>query len=85
MAIIWSFYGDKVEVSLLMQRLSHKTRAYFINANLLKGFLKSCNISRILLNTTKEENKQALLELPEYVRQAPGFEVCLRKTGLRAD
>ena len=38
-ALIWSYYGDTLEVSWLMQRLSHKTRAYFVNAGMLKGFL----------------------------------------------
>ena len=57
LATIWSFYGYNTGVSWLMQRLSHKTRAYFFNAKLLKGFLEPC-ISGFLLNATKEEKDQ---------------------------
>ena len=38
-AIILSFYGESGEVSYLMYYASHKTRAYFVNARMLKGFL----------------------------------------------
>ena len=58
LAIIWSFYGDRIELSRLMQRLNHKTRAYFINAKLLKEFLKP-PISEILLSATEEEKAQS--------------------------
>ena len=39
-------YGD--EVLQLMQTLSHSTRAYIINANGLKGFVKSNDIKKYL-------------------------------------
>ena len=42
-----------------MQRLSHSTRAYFINAGLLKGFLVPLTFQRIL-NLATEEEVQAL-------------------------
>ena len=47
-AIILSFYGDKEFVSKLMQCLSHKTRAYFVNADCLKGFLCHSLVSEVL-------------------------------------
>jgi len=33
------FLGDSDEILNLMQRLSHSTRAYLVNAKGLKGFL----------------------------------------------
>ena len=38
-AIVFSFYGDSEKVGTFMQRASQKTRAYYVNANGLKGFL----------------------------------------------
>ena len=38
-AIVFSFYGDSEKVGTFMQRASQKTRAYYINANGLKGFI----------------------------------------------
>ena len=40
-ASVFSYAGDKDEVSDFMQRGSHITRVYFINANGLKAFLVS--------------------------------------------
>ena len=31
-ALVLSFYGDRDQVGVLMQKLSHRTRAYFVNA-----------------------------------------------------
>lgn len=39
MANVLSFFGDSDEVGDFMQKGSHKTRAYFINANGLPGFV----------------------------------------------
>lgn len=39
MAVVLSFYGDSEKVDEFMQKASHRTRAYHVNANLLKGFL----------------------------------------------
>jgi len=39
-AKIFSYFGDNDDVSIIMQNLSHKTRAYFVNADGLKGFLQ---------------------------------------------
>ena len=44
-AIVMSFYGNNEVVTGLMQTLSHKTRAYIVNAKGLKGFLKAGLIS----------------------------------------
>ena len=38
-AIVFTYMGDREEVSDLMQKTSHETRAYFVNADGLKGFL----------------------------------------------
>ena len=59
LAILFSLYGDSHDVSWLMQRLSHSSRAYFINAGLLKGFLVPLTFHRIL-NLATEEEVQAL-------------------------
>ena len=58
---MFSFYGYREEVGVLMQNCSHKTRAYFVNANCLKGFIQSFkkiiekNIS--LAKTAKTEER----------------------------
>ena len=39
MGVILGFIGFKEEVAVLMQVLSHSTRAYIKNANMLPGFL----------------------------------------------
>ena len=38
-AITLSYYGDREQVYDLMQKCSHKTRAYIVNAPGLRGFL----------------------------------------------
>ena len=38
-AIVLSYYGDRDDVCELMQKISHKSRAYFENAKQLRGFL----------------------------------------------
>ena len=60
LAKTWSCYGDREEVSWLLQRLSHKTRAYFVNAHLLKGFLSPCRVSKFLKMASETENQQML-------------------------
>ena len=50
-AIMLSFYGFNFQVQNLMQKLSHKTRAYFVNAGGLKGFLVVGTVFAILKNT----------------------------------
>ena len=37
LAIAFSFSGDSEEVGEFMQKASHKTRSYYVNANGLKG------------------------------------------------
>ena len=39
LATTFAYFGCFDEVSYLMQKLSHSTRAYFINAGGLKAFL----------------------------------------------
>ena len=38
-ATVFSFYGYKHEVCWLLQRLNHKTRAYIVNSDGLRGFV----------------------------------------------
>ena len=47
-AIVFSYVGDSEEVSDLMQNISHGTRAYFLNADGLEGFLVQSLIIDIL-------------------------------------
>ena len=47
-AIMLSFFGFNYQVQDLMQKLSHKTRAYFVNAEGLKGFLLVGTVVAIL-------------------------------------
>ena len=39
MALVWSYYSINEKVIDLLQRMSHKSRAYIYNADGLKGFL----------------------------------------------
>ena len=54
-AVIMSFFGDKSEVSKLLQRLSHTTRAFFVNAKQLKGFLLNCGATAVLKSASEAE------------------------------
>ena len=49
-AIVFSFYGDSEKVGIFMQKASHKTRAYYVNANGLKGFIVRNALFRDLEN-----------------------------------
>ena len=60
MATALSFYGDSEQVGLLMQTASHKTRAYYINANGFSGFVVKSVIIAVL---TKAFN-QGQFEVP---------------------
>ena len=51
-AIILSFYGDRDDVRILMQKVNHKTRAYFVNALGLRGFLEP-GVHEILIEAEK--------------------------------
>ena len=50
-----SYLGDYEDVCNLMQFTSHRTRAYFINANRLKGFLTTGTLA--MLKKANEEGK----------------------------
>ena len=78
-AIIFSFWGDSVEVTEFMQETSHQTRSYYINANRLKGFLipysmtdnlRRAHISLELQDVTKYQqvDMKALLSLLESMQ-----------------
>ena len=40
LAVVFTFFGDREEGGEFMRKASHKTRAYYLNAMKLKGFLK---------------------------------------------
>ena len=56
-AVVMSFFGDRAVASKLMQRLNHTSRAFFVNAKQLKGFLLECGASAILASTSEEEKE----------------------------
>ena len=59
LGIIWSYYGDSHDVSWLMQRGSHRTRAYFVNSDLLKGFLvRFCPVR--VVERASEQDRDAM-------------------------
>ena len=47
-AIVFAFYGDSDQVGEFMQKASNKTRAYYINANGLQGFVVPYSIIALL-------------------------------------
>ena len=49
-AIVFSYFDFSSSVSDFMQKGSHLTRIYFINANKLKGFIIAPTITAILKN-----------------------------------
>ena len=53
-ALIWTYLGWKHEVCPLMQRLSHSSRAYLINAKGLPGFLVPIDIPKMVTNLHKK-------------------------------
>ena len=59
-AIVFSFYGDSDEVGQFMQKASHKTRSYYVNANRFKNFVVS---SVFIVVLKREEAKQKLDKL----------------------
>ena len=57
-AVLLQFLGYRHEVMPLLQRISHGTRAYIINADSLLGFVMELNI----INLLKEADKNGLHE-----------------------
>ena len=55
-ATVIAFYGDSEEVGGFMQAASNSTRAYFVNANGLSGFVLPFSISKYL-KRAKEQNQ----------------------------
>ena len=56
-ATVLSYYGTNERVYYLLQRTTHKTRAYIINAVGLKGFLvPPPSVSEILYSVKKSES-----------------------------
>ena len=71
-AVILSYFGDDEAVSRLLQRLSHRSRAFFFNAKGLKGFL-TVSVSTILERATaqdllKEETKFQKVDVQSLIR-----------------
>ena len=48
MVTVFSYFGDSEEVGELMQKVSHKTRAYYVNINGFRGFIKPYSITKDL-------------------------------------
>ena len=69
-ATVLSFWGNKQEVSNLMQTLSHITRIYFVNADMLKGFLVNYGILATLI---REENRGLIKETIEPKGEPAAF------------
>ena len=78
-ALVFAFWGDSDKVSEFMQKTSHKTRSYYVNANELKGFVVSISIMELLkraeaekelVEATKHQHvdMQALLEKLESLK-----------------
>ena len=63
MATALSFYGDSEQVGFLMQTASHKTRAYYINANGFSGFVVKSVIIPVL---TKAFEQRQLEESAKF-------------------
>ena len=53
MAIVFGYFGYMEEVSDLMQKVSNKTRAYFVNAHRLRGFLVVDYVTHLLKKAEK--------------------------------
>ena len=63
-ASILTFYGDINDVYHLLQITSHKTRAYILNANGLKGFLVP-TVTSVLKKALADDE---LADVTEYQR-----------------
>ena len=62
-AMMLSYFGSNEEVYDIMRRTSHKTRAYIINAEGLKGFLVPYSVTsalRILIQNRNQEHTKAV-------------------------
>ena len=57
LAEIFSFMDYKDRVCHLLQRLNHKTRAYIVNAEGLKGF---CKVGLGIMNMFADENRRVI-------------------------
>merc|ERR1719266_513850 len=62
-AFVLAFYGDREEVSEFMQKASHRTRSYYINANGLKGFIAAFSI---INDVIKADSNGDLEEVTKY-------------------
>ena len=47
-ATVFCYFGDSEEVGELMQMASHKTRAYYVNIEGFRGFIKPFSITKDL-------------------------------------
>ena len=54
-----SYYGFRVDVYRLMQRLSHQSRAFITNANGLKAFILPFDLTRFLEIADGEKFEEA--------------------------
>ena len=70
MATALSFYGDSEQVGPFMQTASHKTRAYYINANGFSGFVVKSVIIDVL---TKAFEQKQLVEAAKFLHIDSGY------------
>ena len=55
-----SYYGFRLDVYRLMQRLSHQSRAFITNANGLKGFVEPFDLTRFLEISEGQKFEEAI-------------------------
>ena len=53
-ALVFAYWGGTVKTGDFMQKASHATRAYYVNANGLKGFVTQPGIIAILKKAEAE-------------------------------
>ena len=64
-AISLSYYGCDVAVYSLMQRISHKSRAYIFNAGGLKAFLVQNRTASILISAINNNELEKVMRNQE--------------------
>ena len=60
-ALILQFYGLRSEVCQILQVLSHTSRAYIVNEDGLKGFIKPFNLNLWLCKQNSENKLEQIL------------------------
>ena len=79
MALMWSFVDWRNETTDLLQKISHRSRAYFFNAHGLKGFLVTISATGLLkrakaLGVLEEVTRWQHIDYPQLDRQLKQIE-----------